>query len=146
LPVSAWLLDLALRRPLGPLVTGIIDYRYTETFENQGLGPDAFAVGPAVAVMSFAMLVDDPNASFGEQSRSLSTVRRSLSWPVSLPFFASTTRSAGHISTSSRLAQPLVWLLVDFPVSATPGNPFGDIRPPNEVPFGRIGKFRGDAS
>lgn len=29
---------------LGPLVTGVIDYRYTETYENQGIGLDAFAL------------------------------------------------------------------------------------------------------
>ncbi|GAB4330381.1 MAG: hypothetical protein Kow0010_15340 [Dehalococcoidia bacterium] len=35
---------LATNALLGPLATGIIEYRYTETYENQGIGLDAFAL------------------------------------------------------------------------------------------------------
>ncbi|HZQ74728.1 MAG TPA: hypothetical protein VFB08_17580 [Burkholderiales bacterium] len=42
---------LALNSVLGPLITGVIDYRYTETFENQGIGLDAFALVVAVPLL-----------------------------------------------------------------------------------------------
>jgi len=38
---------LAANSLLGPLAFGIIDYRYTETFENQAIGLDAFALAIA---------------------------------------------------------------------------------------------------
>ena len=44
-------LGVALNSLLGPLVTGVIDYRYTETFENQGIGLDAFALAIATPLL-----------------------------------------------------------------------------------------------
>lgn len=41
---------------LGPLFTGVIDYRYTETFENQGIGLDAFAVAIAALLIVAGLL------------------------------------------------------------------------------------------
>lgn len=38
---------LILNAVLGPLVLELIDYRYTETFRNQGIGLDAFAIAVA---------------------------------------------------------------------------------------------------
>jgi len=37
-------LGLVFNSFLGPLVLGVIEYRYTETFENQGIGLDAFVL------------------------------------------------------------------------------------------------------
>ena len=45
---------LALNSFLGPLVTGSIQYRYTETFRNQGLGLDAFTLVIAVPLLVIA--------------------------------------------------------------------------------------------
>jgi hypothetical protein len=45
---------LVINAVLGPLVTGIIDYRYTETFGNQGLGLDAFALAFAAPLLVVA--------------------------------------------------------------------------------------------
>jgi hypothetical protein len=45
---------LGLNSVLGPLLLGIIDYRYTETFENQGIGLDAFALAFAVPLLLLA--------------------------------------------------------------------------------------------
>ena len=44
-------LGLAVNSILGPLATGIIDYHYTETFENQGIGLDAFTLLVAVPLL-----------------------------------------------------------------------------------------------
>ncbi|HWO73376.1 MAG TPA: hypothetical protein VNN21_07440 [Dehalococcoidia bacterium] len=44
---------LAVNSLLGPLAFGVIDYRYTETFENQAIGLDAFSLaiaGPLLLV------------------------------------------------------------------------------------------------
>lgn len=57
--VDGWLAVLALllaagltlNALLGPLVLGVIDYRYTETFENQGIGLDAFTLVIAVPLL-----------------------------------------------------------------------------------------------
>jgi hypothetical protein len=42
---------------LGPLVSGVIDYRYTETFENQGIGLDAFALVIAAPLLLVAAIL-----------------------------------------------------------------------------------------
>jgi hypothetical protein len=46
--------SLGLNSLLGPLLLGVIDYRYTETFENQGMGLDAFALAFAVPLLLLA--------------------------------------------------------------------------------------------
>jgi hypothetical protein len=50
-------LGLAINAVLGPLLTGMIDYRYTETFENQGIGLDAFALVIAAPLLILAGLL-----------------------------------------------------------------------------------------
>lgn len=50
-------LGLAANALLGPLVAGVIDYRYTETFGNQGLGLDAFTLALVVPALILAGLL-----------------------------------------------------------------------------------------
>jgi len=45
---------LVLNSLLGPLATGVIEYRYTETFRNQGIGLDAFALAIAAPLLLVA--------------------------------------------------------------------------------------------
>jgi len=45
---------LALNSLLGPLLLGVIDFRYTQTYENQGVGLDAFALACAVPLLILA--------------------------------------------------------------------------------------------
>ena len=48
---------LALNSLLGPLATGVIEYRYTETFRNQAIGLDAFSLVFAVPILLAAALL-----------------------------------------------------------------------------------------
>ena len=45
---------LAINSVLGPLVLGVIEYRNTETFENQGIGLDAIALSIAAPLLIVA--------------------------------------------------------------------------------------------
>lgn len=45
---------LAANSLLGPLATDVIEYRYTETYENQGIGLDAFALVIAAPLLLVA--------------------------------------------------------------------------------------------
>lgn len=45
---------LAINSCLGPLLAGIIEYRYTETYRNQGIGLDAFALLIAAPLLAWA--------------------------------------------------------------------------------------------
>ena len=45
---------LALNSLLGPLAFGVIEYRYTEPFANQGIGLDAFALAIVVPLLACA--------------------------------------------------------------------------------------------
>ena len=58
---------MALNSLLGPLLLGVIDYRYTETFENQGIGLDAFVLVIAVPLLVLAGFLawQGPFALFG---------------------------------------------------------------------------------
>jgi hypothetical protein len=58
---------VAVNSVLGPLATGVIDYRYTETFENQGIGLDAFAlvvVAPLLVVAGVLAVRRHPVAPY----------------------------------------------------------------------------------